>query len=354
MTCEVKIGVTKCIDCDEPYCDDCFAAFHKQGARANHRAVTMEFQAMHLNLCMCRRCHVRATARVCEACKMGLCVLCFEKVHSMRSGLHNHPFRRPIHLQQDPKHRLKLKKKPAYLSQLLCSDVAQVVMSQHGWPSKSSVDAAAAAADKVQRDAAERESHIQAICRTLEKPVLDAFKLYDPDYQGYVGVGELRMLLTHELCIPVTKNEICDIVASIDLNHDGHLGIKTNSIAFNVSSMVVEGWNEILRWLAIQIVDGTFRGTFRAVRTKALHVHKGYRKTQQHIRDVKRKLRDRWPKVVPRKKRVPPYDDVFQLHPVDDFQSKKHVFYRFLQHGMNTITLLNFPLTPPNPPLTSL
>ncbi|RHY24124.1 hypothetical protein DYB36_008909 [Aphanomyces astaci] len=227
-------------------------------------------------------------------------------------------------------------------------------MSQHGWPSKSSVDAAAAAADKVQRDAAERESHIQAICRTLEKPVLDAFKLYDPHHQGYVGVGELQMLLTHELCIPVTKNEICDIVASIDLNHDGHLGIKKNSIAFNVSSMVVEGWNEILRWLAIQIVDGTFLGTFRAVRTKALHVHKGYRKTQQHIRDVKRKLRDRWPKVVPRKKRVPPYDDVFQLHPVDDFQRKKHVFYRFLQHGMNTITPLNFPLTPPNPPLTSL
>ncbi|RHY96212.1 hypothetical protein DYB35_007320, partial [Aphanomyces astaci] len=91
------------------------------------------------------------------------------------------------------------------------------------------------------------------------------------------------------------------------------------------------------------IVDGTFRGTFRAVRTKALHVHKRYRKTQQHIRDVKRKLQDRWPKVVPRKKRVPPYDDVFQLHPVDDFQRKKHVFYRFLQHGMNTITPLNFP-----------
>ncbi|ETW10444.1 hypothetical protein H310_00749 [Aphanomyces invadans] len=312
MTCERRVGMTKCTDCDEPYCDDCFAMFHQQGSRADHRAVSMDFIAMDKNWCMCRRCHVRSTRRVCVECRIGLCILCFEKVHSMRSGLHGHRFRRPVKLVLDETKRKT--KRRFQMPMLLCSDLAQDVITQHGWPTKSRVDAAAAAVEAARLAADSRERQIQAICAMLEKPVLDAFQVYDPDHEGFIGIGELRMLLTQELCIPVRKRDIQAIVANIDINHDGHLG-----------------WNEIVRWLAVQVVDGTFRGPVRAVRRSQLRVHKRYRNAAQRYREFQRAFHGRFPSRRAKKRMVSLYPDVGQLHPVDDFQRKKHVFYRFLQ-----------------------
>ncbi|RHY33729.1 hypothetical protein DYB32_001444 [Aphanomyces invadans] len=276
MTCERRVGMTKCTDCDEPYCDDCFAMFHQQGSRADHRAVSMDFIAMDKNWCM-----------------IGLCILCFEKVHSMRSGLHGHRFRRPVKLVLDETKRKT--KRRFHLPTLLCSDLAQDVITQHGWPTKSRVDAAAAAVEAARLAADSRERQIQAICTMLEKPVLDAFQVYDPDHEGFIGIGELRMLLTQELCIPVRKRDIQAIVANIDINHDGHLG------------------------------------PVRAVRRSQLRVHKRYRNAAQRYREFQRAFHGRFPSRRAKKRMVSLYPDVGQLHPVDDFQRKKHVFYRFLQ-----------------------
>ncbi|KAF0700036.1 Aste57867_9422 [Aphanomyces stellatus] len=308
MSCEAKVAMTKCTDCDEPYCDDCFATFHIQGARVNHRSVAIDFAAMHQNKCMCRRCHVRTTRRVCEECKMGLCILCFEKVHSMRSGLHDHKFRRPAKILHDPK---RAKKKP--LSELLCCDLAQDVITQHQWLTRSRRDAEIAAVDKVIRDAELRKNKLDEICKMLERPVLDAFQLFDPNHEGFIGLGELRLLLTQELCIPVTRKEIEAMAKQIDDNGDGKLA-----------------WNEILKWLAVQIVDGTFRGNIRGIRRRKMHVQKKIRKTKQRYREVKRKVGARIPHQA-KKHYVPNFDHVLQLHPVDDFQRQKHVLYRFLK-----------------------
>ncbi|KAH9194467.1 hypothetical protein AeNC1_003544 [Aphanomyces euteiches] len=168
-------------------------------------------------------------------------------------------------------------------------------------------------AAKAKQEFEDRQNKIEAIRRMLEKPVLDAFQEYDPSHEGYIGLGELRMLLTQEFCIPITKREIEPIYRKIDADNDGKLG-----------------WNEILNWLAIEIVNGTFRGKVRSIRRKNLHVQKRYRKAKRRYRDIKRSYRERFRKRE-KKRYVPYFDNVLQLHRLDDFQRKKQVFYRFIR-----------------------
>ncbi|EQC28114.1 hypothetical protein, variant [Saprolegnia diclina VS20] len=328
LTCECAVGVLKCIDCNEPYCDACFGVYHSSGHRASHRSKLIDFIAMHANDPMCADCLVDRPQRVCKSCKKGLCGQCHNKTHTIASGAQTHVYTRARVLLKtfERAHKTtaktsavmhrKLEKKRATL--LLTETAHEIMLSQH-WMSFTQREAARVATEAATKKEADRAAALAYAMAQLEQPVLDAFEIYDPDHGGYVGAGELAMLLRNELCIPLTKKQLAMGMRAIDQDGNGRFE-----------------WREICAWLAEIAVDHKLDGRLDALRRKKLHVQKDYRNLQRKIRKWKTSV---FPARKKRIRTVPGFPDVPQLHPLDDFQSKKAVFYRFLsaEFGMKWI-----------------
>ncbi|KDO22496.1 hypothetical protein SPRG_11680 [Saprolegnia parasitica CBS 223.65] len=328
LTCERAVGVLKCIDCHEPYCDACFGVYHGSGHRASHRSKMIDFIAMHANDPMCAECYVDRPQRVCKGCKKGLCGHCHNKTHTMASGLQKHVYTRtrvllktferahPTTTKSSKATHLKLQKKRAHL--LLTETAHEIMLSQH-WMSFTQREAARVATEAAAKKEADRAAALAHAMAQLEQPVLDAFEIYDPDHGGYVGAGELAMLLRNELCIPLTKKQLAIGMRAIDQDGNGRFE-----------------WREICAWLAEIVVDHKVDGRLDALRRKKLHAQKNYRDLQRNIRKWKRGV---FPARKKRVRTVPGFPDVPRLHPVDDFQGKKTVFYRFIssEFGMKWI-----------------
>lgn len=63
--CEDVLALIKCTDCEDPFCENCFARLHAKGARSIHRCVGIDFRSMHENRLMCPVCEVQETRCLC-------------------------------------------------------------------------------------------------------------------------------------------------------------------------------------------------------------------------------------------------------------------------------------------------
>ncbi|OQS05810.1 hypothetical protein THRCLA_02098 [Thraustotheca clavata] len=304
LSCEVKIAFVKCNECDEPYCDGCFENFHSSGNRVAHSSRPIDFKAMQRNAFVCTDCSINETKRVCKECNKGYCTHCYDKLHTKLSGRSTHKYIRAKVLLQ-PKSNVKK------MSKILACDCAHQVMENNKWKSYRLLEATRLAAEKAAKAIEERLKAIEIMTQLLEKPVLHAFQVYDPQHCGFVGPGELKMLLRKELCIPLSSKQLQNGMNTIDQDNNGKFE-----------------WKEICLWLAQMVVDHHLDGRAKSIKRSILHTQKKYHTLRRDMLAFRKK----WtPKKLKNKKMVPHFDQVAQLHPQDDFHLKKNVFYRYIR-----------------------
>ena len=71
--CEKDDNATlRCMECEAPYCESCFAASHKGGSRKEHTSVPLS---------MCIECDFQVATKMCEQCRDPFCDSCFKHLH---------------------------------------------------------------------------------------------------------------------------------------------------------------------------------------------------------------------------------------------------------------------------------
>ena len=71
--CEDLVAVCLCDQCDDYYCEPCWASLHKRGQQAKHKRMMLD---------VCCDCEYQVASRKCRACVDVFCDTCFKFTHA--------------------------------------------------------------------------------------------------------------------------------------------------------------------------------------------------------------------------------------------------------------------------------
>lgn len=297
--CEETLGLSKCTDCADVYCDTCFAEYHNKGARARHLTVPIAFRSMHENRNMCPLCEVQDARRVCLECVEVYCTICFEAAHNKRSGPVLHKWCSSLAPPLEYKGNRGVS--------------AQEVIKSNEWLTLQHIEDAQAAEAEKQRLAEERQLRLEELCAENEDLVYQAFELYDEDKSGWIDRDELKNMLLKELCQPVTDKELDEAMDVIDSNGNGQIE-----------------FDELLLWISKGMLDGGKKSGKTALLRKTLEAKRKIRKFKENLAEKMPSL----PEDTKPPPTVPGYSEI-HLISMEDYETRRHIFLRFIQTEYN-------------------